>query len=391
MSLFKHWLSEKAAVLQEIFSTERVRGFRPINGRWEPPLDMPSHHHEYRFSISSEGDKLCFGHPCYYLSIVRDSDNGITISFGHQETNYGDRWGSGAMGQEVMTSVLHGLDEYIQKYKPDHLTWGSTSKTRAGARNPEARSKIYAYWAARELFPHAYVPLSDSFWISREKYVAHYVPNGYPPPPPERISGNKIKAMNMFIKGIEDSREQIAQKTARQNRRTQRNELEQAIANPQCNPNNIRVGDLVMHRQSGNEYRVRRIVDRPAYGEEGCNLFASLATPTGERSVEEIKVSELVRAGPGTRNLNQQRQDALLRSQNPYNFHVGSEVMLGRDNIRYRISGIDMDMSNRRAQAWIIPINREGMRTLQRRVPLSALQPAGTEFASNPSRFDAAG
>lgn len=366
--------------LCEVFDTASILAHQPQDGVWEPPLNRPGSH-TYYFNVPGDdcSDTNTSGMPCYKVVVSGGEDN-VSISFKRGSGGYNDE-GRG-VGKLVMMGVLHGLAEAIEAIKPKQIAWSAVQKTKPNPvtgkiENAEARASVYDKWAIRNLFPDKYIG-GDGRWIRSDIYNQDYVPKGYPPVPEnvtadssaaektavieqirEKIKGNQ-EQITRAEREIEEERERRrnAERLERERERRELRErwLQQAIADPQRNPNGIAVGDLVTKNNHGNDYDDSRHhivgkVDKFTLGYYGDGpendelyVFAKFGTeeePENYTYNRRMLASTLVKETPETK---QQRDQALQQAianpeKNPNGIAVGDMVFLsdhGRDyNDRY--------------------------------------------------------
>lgn len=401
MTAFANWMISRHdiddTILMELFSQAEVMAYEPENGHWEPPLEQNTSYHRFYFSIPSEELKFCSGDsqvgyrrlPCYSLNIS-NSGGDISISFKHEYTGYTDRFGEGGKGREVMNSVLHGLSQYLERHKPKTMSWSAVSKSRAGAVNPQARGKVYAMWATKNLYPDQYVPIRNDYWVRRDVYDREYVPRGYPSP--NEFPGSPLKSAREFMDAYEKAQRDIyrreeeerernyerQQRLDRRNaRQREREELERLIASPASNPQQLQVGDEVIDKTTGEIYVIVKFRRRPY----DSTLLLRLRRPEASRATMEKEASEVAKATGENRIRRQTQMGDIIRQNNPLGLQVGDEVIYGRNrDVIYRI--ISFDVSRQQApgfnqyrntvSALIQPLQQNGP---SRKVPLAHLRP----------------
>lgn len=191
---FKDYLN-----LTELFDPETIRQFESEGAYWQPQLDKNAMAYRYYFNLRCDPEKNCAGKPCYILKLFRIRPGEFTITFDHATTGFKDRhtynqglkqkYGCDA-GQEMMTSVLNGLMQFMEAVRPRKIMWSAVAKSRAGAANADARTKIYKLWAVRHILGQ-YVPLSTKQGAGGRLQRRIRPPTQLPAVRPENLPGRQ--------------------------------------------------------------------------------------------------------------------------------------------------------------------------------------------------------
>ncbi len=228
--------------LLEIFDKDDISRYQPT-GKWTNK-DL------YQFNIPSSQEQ-CSGGYCYYVRFEDDDDNlgSIDISFGHADTGVKDRYQvEQGDTKEVMYSVLKATDEYINKWKPEAISWIGVSKSRPNATNLDARSKVYFSWAAKNLFPN-YLPMENDHWVRRD--VAEEIHDeilDFHPLRHEIDQLRGIKDAKRFLQGVDQARGNWRVQMRSQRMTPQdlnQGQGQEYANNPRYNPNRLQIGDMI--------------------------------------------------------------------------------------------------------------------------------------------------
>lgn len=360
--------------------TEDLDQHQPLDGYWEKPLDQLDQYGTARYFFSVAGDD-CKQHvgnnpntPCYAVNISGNPASEVSVSFSRRGS-YSDQ--HRGVGMDVFRAVLKAMNDYIKAKKPAALSWSPVLKSQANPHttnperagkiiNPEARKHVYEKWATRHLFPDKYVGLENK-WIRRDLYDKDYVPNGFPPVPPE-VGGdaspsvkaatledmqNKAKANQAEIDRLRREREEAeyrrqreeAEARQREQERIRRERMEAAMSDTTQNPNGIKKDDIVyiqdLSPSDGEHMRhIAKVIDMRLgrYG-DGTDLMADLRFADNEDDNNFNGYSDIILARrlqketPESRSQREQRyremMQALISSPqyNPHGVQEGDQIM----------------------------------------------------------------
>lgn len=254
--------------LKEIYDKENIKKLN-VDGYWYPKLgESPDNEYMFYYNVKGDSEK-CYDDkgsqsPCYYVRI----ENGY-ISFGHLETGMSDRWKyllkktnnneseATKLSQEQMNTILWAIGEYVEKIHPWTINWTAIQKSNVNSKNPDSRSKVYFLWAGRNLYPE-YVPESKIQWIKLESFLNSPFAKNEGVPTKEEIKNMSAKN---FFKICEDIKKELEEKRkaeekereiAREQRRMA--ELQPYLENPEINPNDIKLDDVVFLNDEKNKF-----------------------------------------------------------------------------------------------------------------------------------------
>lgn len=243
-----------------------IENFQPKDGEWT----HGSWGSNYTFNVEGDDCSDCSEYKnrnsgkCYSLAFSPYGDN-VSISFTRcgttSDASKNVQW---AFAKTVLKAVI----EYIDLKEPKSFSWmpvgkSKTNSVRGRVINSEARRKLYSKFFERYLFPHKYIPISQTQWVSTKEYISKYVPDGYPPIP-EGLTQNssasqKSEAVEDIMKKAQENRDEIIRTQQRrreeENRRQREEEerrqreaeerLQRAIEDSDQNPNQVRQDDIV--------------------------------------------------------------------------------------------------------------------------------------------------
>lgn len=299
---FRKWALEKEVLeyYMEIFDKDTFMNQEPENAKWEENGSS----YRFYYSLPSDPQKICAGDPCY--SVGFEDGN---ISFRHEDSRYADRWeknleiGKGdesiakKISSEQINSILYAIGQYVTKVNPANLYWNPIAKSRSGAKNTEARTKVYFLWAAKNIYPK-YVPITKSNWMRLDNFIQNY--KDYDGIPKEsEIEKMPIK---QFVAIMESLHAKIKQEREEDNRRREaereeqnRREAEEWLSNPNKNPQGLAVGDIVINKEDNSSLpdeerrqgRLYKITNVNTNWEDWGGSISALIVPHHEEEEEQ--------------------------------------------------------------------------------------------------------
>jgi ribosomal protein L24 len=336
------------------------------NGGWSYYFDVEGDNCEDLHSGSGSEYKG----RCYQLNLSGDPNRSTSISF-YRGGSVSD---SGRGVQINLTkTILRAISEFIEKKKPRYFSWSPVLKTKVNPVlrriiNQDARGKLYDKFFVDKYFPE-YVPIGPKHWTSRENYEKFYVPYGYSPIP-ENITKNSQRSEKMqVIENLEnfklgnageinrrnyersDAEYRDEMEQARKKQREQEEKVQKVLNDPQQNPDQIKISDLVDVKHSenigGNEtesYTVGIVKEFLMSSPEGPNLsdeklsaIVKLSDDDGESFYgpsKTIPLSELKKETPDSKQereeKNRRKLEILLRNPelNPNKISENDQILI---------------------------------------------------------------